>query len=155
MKYKGRTSFLSTSICVIPRDDGDIVFTAKTVNNFDEFEKICKEPQPPILTLRTGRSSPDLQDKKYLKELDEYSTLRLQWLVLKSLEATEGLEWETVNLSDPTTWKNYIVELVNSGFSQLEVTKIIDSVMDACGLNSKKIDEARQRFLAERAQNPV
>jgi hypothetical protein len=69
-------------------------------------------------------------------------------MILKSLSATEGLEWEQVDMSKPETWHNYGDELVSSGFSPAEIFAITEAVMTACGLNQKKIDEATERFLA-------
>ncbi len=72
-------------------------------------------------------------------------------MILESLKATPNLEWESVNPSDPKTWGGYENELVDAGFSIPEISRVIDCVFDANGLNQKKIDEATKRFLAGQA----
>lgn len=146
MKIKGKTiSGPSNETVIIPRADGDIVFTAQAVLNFDEFEAICPEPLPPTLKYPDGRMSQDFNDKEYIKSVKDFSGKRFDWLVLKSLSATEGLEWTTVDMSNPDTYKNYTKELHQS-FTHLEVNRILTCVNEANGLNEAKYQEARDRF---------
>lgn len=152
MKIQGRT-FSGPEIVpvVIPRKDGNIVIKCQSVLNFDEFEALVPTPEPPEILKPGNIKTKDPTDKKYQKDLDEYSLLRTNWMILKSLEATEGLEWDTVDMSDPKTWDNYRSEMTASGFSPIESGRIIMAVTEACGLNQDKIDEATERFLAEEA----
>ena len=69
-------------------------------------------------------------------------------MILQSLRATDGLEWETVNYSDPTTWYAYKVELEKSGLTTADTSRIMSLVISANGLDQKKIDEATKAFLA-------
>lgn len=133
---------------VIPRPDNDIIFTCHSVLSYDEFDALCPQPEPPWVRHRSGKRQQDYDDKRYIKARGEWATKRQAWMVLKSLEGTPGLEWETINKGDPETWGNYVKELEECGFSPLEISRILDSVYDSCGLNQKKIDEAMERFLS-------
>lgn len=152
MKIQGKTfSGPATVPVVIPRPDGDIVIKCQSVLDFDEFEALVPTPEPPEVLRPGGIKTTDPTDKKYQKALDDYSVLRTNWMILKSLEATKGLEWDTVVMSDPKTWDNFRSEMTASGFSPVESGRIILAVTEACGLNQEKIDEATERFLAEEA----
>jgi len=137
---------------VIPRESGDIVFEIQSVLDFDEFDAVCPEPTMPIATnQKTGESKPQ-ETKSFKKKASEYSDMKMAYLVIKSLEATEGLEWETVKLNDPKTYGNYIKELEESGLVANDVAKIVDGVLEANSLDDKKYAEARSRFLASRSK---
>lgn len=139
-------------ICVIPRtingEQVDIVFKAKAVLDYTDFEKMCPVPNPPEMILPGGERKLDIQDKDYRKRLNEYAQKKTAWMFIKSLEDTEGLEWETVDAGNPETWLEYNKELKSGGFSDMEILKIYQTVTSACGLNQDKIDEAQKRFLA-------
>jgi hypothetical protein len=139
-------------VVVIPRQDGDLVFKARAVLDFTDFDKLCPTPEPPEVIKPGGIKAADPEDADYLAKLDEWGTQKSNWMILKSLAATEGLEWETVNMSDPKTWANYQQEMQDSGLSMGEVSRIVSIIMDACGLNQQKIDEATKRFLAGQAK---
>lgn len=140
-----------TEVIVIPRESGDIVFKAQPVLDFEPFEKINPTPNPPETMFPGGRKVQNLEDPNYKKELDNWAQQKTDWMVLKSLEATEGLEWETVDMAKPDTWENFKTELAKT-FTPGEQSKIIEIVLIACGLNQSKIDEATKRFLATQAQ---
>jgi hypothetical protein len=138
---------------VIPRGDNEKhVFKAQAVLKMDEFDAIMKPPVPPIITKPGGEKFNDTTDVNYQKNLDLYASGRTNFLILKSLEATEGLEWETIDMKDPTTWDRYFTELTDAGFSDREISIIINGVMEANALNEGKIKEARDSFLAEQRQ---
>jgi hypothetical protein len=139
-------------VVVIPRQTGDLVFKAQAVLDYDEFHKIAQRPNPPSIMLKGGESSYDYNDKKYLTKIQEWAEQKTHFMVLKSLQATDGLEWETVKMADPTTWENYQNEMKEAGFAPAEINRIVNCVMDACGLNQTKIDEATKRFLAGQAK---
>ena len=150
MKIKGqKIEGPNEAIVVIPRAKGDLVFKMQAVLNTTEFETLCPEPTPPTIT-RVGESkgSPDFRDKKYLAEFKVFSTRRFEYLILKSLEGTSELEWETVDMLDPTTWGNYQSELKAAGFTEIEIGRIVGGVLEANSLDDAKIEEARKRFLA-------
>lgn len=133
---------------VTPRFNGaDIILKARAIVDMVPFEKVCTPPEPPRKTLPGGKQVPNIKDSNYLKELDRHSIRRLNWIVLTSLEATEGLEWETIDLADPSTWDNFRKELRNSGFSDIEINRIVADCISVNALDEDKIEEARERFL--------
>jgi len=141
---------------VIPRSDPspDLVFKAAAVLDYDEFEAILPAPEPPIIVRPGGEQTKNIDDPKYLEKVSSYGDKRTHWMILTSLKATDGLEFETVKMSDPETWINYREEMKAAGLSPFEVSKVIGAVIDACGLNQVKIDEATKRFLAGQVATP-
>lgn len=133
---------------VIPRGNGnDIVFKAQAVLDPAPFEAACKPPQPGKKMLPGGVIKEDHDDPIYKDAVKVYGDLRYSWIVIQSLKATEGLEWETVNYDDPSTWNNWEVELKAAGFTRTEIQYVMLGVANANALNQDKIDEARARFL--------
>lgn len=135
-------------VIVIPRPTGDIVFKARAVLSYEAFEKIYPTPEPPTVRRPGNQTSVNIDDPKFKKKLEDYANKRTAWLIIKSLEATEGLEWETVDIENPESWENYLQELRDSKLNEAEITRIIQGVMVANALDDAKIVEARERFLA-------
>ena len=135
-------------VLVLPRQKKDIIFKARHVSSYDDFDKICPEPIPRKKRDKAGVIINDVKNKKYKKDAMVWGDRRVSWLVLTSLQATEGLEWETVEMDKPETWENYRKELNDSGISQMEQNMIFDAVLTACGFNEAKIKQATEDFLA-------
>lgn len=156
MKIKGKKiEGPNEAIIVIPRSTGnDIILKARAVLDMGVFDKMCPMPVPPQRMLAGGRMVPNLKDKGFLQQIDKHSTQRLSWIILTSLEATEGLEWEKVKLDDPSTWEEFRVEMKESGFADIEINRVIAECINVNALNEDKIEEARDRFLAT-LQEPV
>jgi hypothetical protein len=156
MKIHGKKlSGPNVEVVVLPRSDGDLVFRAQAVLDYSDFEKLNPAPQPPVKLLRGGVTSQNVEDPSYKKAIDKWVNRRTAYMILKSLEATEGLEWETVDIGDPTSWENYSTEMKEAGLSDPEMAAIVETVTTANGLNQDKIEEATQRFLAGQAQERV
>jgi hypothetical protein len=137
-----------TETLVIPRGGHDVVFKAKPIADMSAFEEICEPPKAKQRMLKGGNMVFDTKDPGYIAKLDEWAALKTAWLVIQSLKATEGLAWSTVDLEDPKTWCNYQDDLMNAGFTDGEIGRIIELVSLANGLSQGKIDEATERFLA-------
>jgi len=139
-------------VIVIPRQTGDIVFKAQAILDYTDFDAACPLPKAPTIH-RPGQETPVLnpEDPKYKEKLLDWAEKKTDWMVLKSLLATDGLEWSTVDMSKPDTWSNYKKEMATSGFSEYEINRIMDKVFSACGLSTTKIDIATQNFLASQA----
>ena len=134
-------------IIAIPRGMGDdIVFIVDAVLDNTPFEKMCPVPSPPLRKIK-GVDIPNLKDPAYLQHVEDYSTKRMAWMVLTSLEATEGLEWETVDLADPSTWVHFRDEMKAAGFSDMEINRVVAGVVSVNALSESKIEAARERFL--------
>jgi hypothetical protein len=151
MKLKGQIiTPPSPRAIIVPRDEGDLIFHAKPIIDFDEFEKICPMPDPPLIQYPDGGQKKDYDDLIYRKAVLAWSRQRTDWIVLTSLSVTEGLEWDTVDLNKPDTYKNYMEDFKKSGFSIAEVDYIIKQVLDVNSMDESKFDEARKRFLASK-----
>ena len=143
MKLKGRTPGLPAPTPVVfERGDDQFVFMVQAVLDYTEFDKLCKEPKPKI-SMKTGKAV-DTQDHK--DALLKYAQHQTHWTILKALEATEGLEWETVDMDNPETWANYKDELIDAGLTNGEVAHLFEQVADANSVDEKKMQEARDRF---------
>mgnify|MGYP003417831037 CR=1 FL=1 len=149
MKIKGKVvAETNIETVVIPRPSGPIVFKAQAVLDHKDFESLCPVPQPPGVLKPGGKKGFDYDDANYLDAQEKYAKRKFAWLVLQSLKATEGLEWETVDLGNPDTWLNYEQELRDSKFNETEIVYIVRAVLTANSLDEDKIESARQSFLA-------
>jgi len=133
--------------CVLPRGDEQIIFKAKAVLDYSEFDELCPEPKPRIKTYVDGSQEKDTESAKYKKDRDSWAKKRSDWLILESLRATEDLEWDTVNYADPESWGNYQKDL-QANFTAGEVNQIIGTVMLANSMDDTRFEEAKQHFLA-------
>lgn len=148
MKIKGESlKDPNEDFIVIPRGDRKIVFRARAVLDMDEFTKLCPEPKPPMKLLKGGIKEEDRQNPRYKTELETYGRKRMGYMILKSLEITEDLEWEKMSLADPSTWGNFEEEMKESGFSQMEQIHIINLVMNVNALSETRLEQARKDFL--------
>jgi hypothetical protein len=149
MKIHGKkiTGFCE-EVVVIPRNDGNLVFRAKAVSDYSNFEKVCPEPKGDVKMFPGGREVEDTESPAYIKRYTDWLRKKTHWMILQSLKGTPGLEWETVDLSDSDTWHLYEQEMTDSGLSPAEQGRIVQCVSLANGLDQSKIDEATESFLA-------
>lgn len=138
---------------VIPRNNDkgepeDLVLKAQAILSFEDFDKMCPLPEPPMKQLPGGEYEIMEDNPQYKEKLEKHSARRMQYMMLKSLEATEDLEWDTVKITDPGSWDNLDKELADAGFSSFEVGHIRLGVMKANALSEERMNEARARFLA-------
>lgn len=139
---------LYEEVLVLTRGEQDIIIRARAVKSMDEFDKLCPEPKAPGVRVKGGTFVPNYEDANYKKAMERHGEQRLAYMVLKSLEATPGLEWETVKIGDSRTWLEWKAELAEANFSSVEVNRIIAAVLAANSLDEKKLEEARKSFLA-------
>jgi|TARA_R110000824_G_scaffold46141_4_gene132947 hypothetical protein len=138
-----------TDVVVFQKGGEEIVFTVKAVIDEDIVDKLVPEPVPPSIRRKGDKEAkPDLDDQGYLEQLRKVSEYRICYRILESLSATEGLEWETVNREDPTTWMNWEKEMMEAGFSQLELDYLVTAIIKICGMSVVSMDAARADFLA-------
>jgi len=149
MKLKGKRPGVHVELIVLPREDGDLVFRIRALESFEEFENLCPPPKPPAKILPGGKRVEDPTDSAYLDLCQEWGTKRFAYMVIKGLtDGTPDLEWETVKLSDNTTWPKFREELIQSGLCDTEVNRLVSATMVANCLSERAIEEARKRFLA-------
>lgn len=149
MKIAGKQiSGPNVETVIFPRADGDIVFRAQAVLDYTDFDALCPVPSPPVTMLPGGLKSEDRNDASYMEKMFEWADHKGTWMAIESLKATENLEWETVNPSEPSTWDNYKEELKQAGFTEADRVRVLQCVSSANGLSQDRIDEAMKRFLA-------
>lgn len=134
-------------ILVLTRNGEDLVIRARAVVEMKEFEKVCPEPKPTTKIVRGKGKVTDFESKPYQANMEAWGRKKMDWIILKSLSATEGLEWETIDFDNPDTWNNWEQELRDSGFSEFEVARIRVLAMNANSINEARLEEARERFL--------
>jgi len=139
---------------VVPRGAAQYVFKARPLSEADEtfFEEVCPRPVPPEFTMPGGGKETDTTNAKYVESRRVWSERRSEFLFMRSLSATEDLEWDTVIEDDPTTWGNIENELLASGFLNPEIILIFNAAIAANGLDTSKIEKATKSFLATQAQ---
>ncbi len=153
MKINGeKIEGVNVATMVFPRENGKaIVLKAQGVLSFDGFNKLCPLPIAPLIKRPGKPDVMNVKDKKYLDEIDMWATKKTHWMILESLRATPGLEWETVVEIDSDTWGNYVQELRDAGVTDAEMNYIQRSVANVCGLNEGYIKQATESFLADQA----
>ncbi len=155
MQIKGRKlEGPRTRVVPILRDAGEggnIYFIVKGVADLQPFFEICPQPEAPVLKLPGGKTRLDTENAAYKAKVDTWWRIRSAWIFLKSIEATDGLQWDQVSMSAPETYPNYNKELMESGFSDGEITRLLTAVMEVNGLNESLVEEARQSFLITQA----
>jgi len=137
---------------VFPRGNGEtIALKLGSIMDYKHFEEHVKEPEAPSITHVNGTIERDTNDEDYKKHVAEVAELRMAWMVITSLQATEGFEWEAVDYEVPSTWPKFKDELRESGFNDIEVGKIIIGMMKANSLHEEYLEEARKRFTLSQA----
>lgn len=149
MKISGeKLSGVNVEEIFIPRQGKTLHFIAKGVNNLNDFDKICPKPKPPTRIKPGGVKVENVEDPTYKLALTRWGEQRFAWMIINSLRDTPGLEWEKVDYGDANSWTNWQAEMLESGFVDAEIQRIIAGVMSANGLNEARIEEARKSFLA-------
>lgn len=132
-------------VLVLPRGDAQLVFRAIAVKSWDEFEKLCPSPEPPKMLVK-NKQVPDAEDPGYKSLLNTWYLKRLSYLIIKSLEPS-NIEWDTVDIYNPSTWLKVEEEFIAAGITDAEFQKIVQTVLDANSLNEDKLKAAREAFL--------
>lgn len=141
---------LNECLLVLPRADGDLVFKAKAIPDYDEFEKLCPEPVAPVVLTKDGKKT-DEGDVDYVASMFRRELLRTAYFFIKSLEPS-NIEWDTVVMDRPNTWTNAKDDLRKAGLSIVEMNRIWNIVNEANCLSEDKLTAARDRFLRGQAQ---
>lgn len=137
---------------VLPYGDGEdfIVFKFRGLTTKDDFEDVMPRPKPPMLQRPGKEAFKDLEDAGYRASMESWGTKKINWEFLKSISATDGLEWATVNMSEPETWGNWRKD-IEDNFGIVEFSRIFGGFLEANSLSDERIEEARLRFLASQA----
>ena len=159
MKMHGRTVKGRNIEVVVfrrpPLEDGtsgNIAFKAEAIPDYKDFNKLCPIPEPPEILKAGGVRTTNVKDKRFLAALDVWASQKTAYTVLRSLAVTDGLEWDSVELTKPETWVGWRKELEESDFTDNEIAKIIEIVGIANCMDDGMLNAAREDFLAEEAR---
>ena len=133
------------TVLVLPRGREQIVFRASGVRSMDDFHKFCPEPVPPNKLTKDGPVA-DTEDEGYRAALSGYYKRHNSYLLIHSL-APSQIEWDTVQIDNPSTWNNWVEDLTNAGLNNVECNLVMNLVMEANSLDEKKLERAREAFL--------
>jgi len=143
MKFRGETVEPETCIVEIPKSGQIITFIFKTVLNMKGFT----DPFPEAPTMfRQGKKVQNQDDPLYKDRVEKWVERRTAWMFLKSCEDSPDIEWETVNIEDPSTYLNLYTEL-ESTFNIIEQAKIMEAFTEVNSLTESKLEKARESFL--------
>ncbi len=131
-------------ILVLPRGDDQIVFRATGLKDMEDFEKLCPVPEPPKKLTKEGAIA-DTKDKGYQDALNGYLRRRMAYMLINSLQPSD-IEWDTVQVENPSTWLNWEDDLKNAGLSKVECSRVMSLVMAANSLDEAKLEKARLSF---------
>jgi hypothetical protein len=135
----------------IPRGNQVLQFIAQGVLDDSDFSNLCPRPEPPeVIKAGVGRMK-NPEDPNFKKSLDLWGRQKTSWLVIQSLRATPGLEWDTVKYDDPNSWSNWEKDL-RQFLTDAECQRLLQAVFSANGLSEQRIQAARDSFLAGRAE---
>ena len=153
MKYKGKqVEGRNTELLVLRRPNGEtMAFKCEAVADYDEFEKICPTPKPPEVLKPGGVRERNVKNPAFIKALEEWAGRKTDYTVLKSLQASPDIEWETVDMESPTTWENYRKEMADSGFTEIEIGRVLTTVGIANCMDDGMLEAAREDFLVAEA----
>jgi len=128
-----------------------MAFKCEAVADYTEFEKLCPTPEPPEVLKPGGVRERNLKNPAFIKTLEEWAGKKTDWTVLKSLEASPEIEWDTVDMKDPSTWTNYRKEMAESGFTEIEIARVLTTVGVANCMDDGMLEAAREDFLVAEA----
>lgn len=126
----------------------DVILKCAAVKDFTEFDALCPAATPPMVIKPGGVKEANWDDPEYQRSFGTRAELRICYMILKSLQINEGLEWEKVVMGNPKTWKLYEQELKDAGFAAHEVQMIQNGVFAANSLNQSRVEEALANFLS-------
>lgn len=147
MKIGGVEPTLAEEVLVLPRLGEDIIIRAKAVQDMDAFDAQCPMPKAPAVLVKGGFKE-DLEAPSYLAQIEKHGELKLAFIAINSLLE---MEWDTVDIEKPSTWRNWEKDLLSAGLSTTEVNRVLICVMQANCLDEGKLKEARDFFLRGRA----
>jgi hypothetical protein len=136
------------AIIVLVRNGNPVAFRARACLDFTRFEALCPKPMPKKIKKPGGQEEFLFGDPQYLKDFEYYGRLKTAYVIIQSLKATDGLEFEFVKEDNPSTWLDWRKEFESAFFTEQEIIRVINCVWEANGMDEDKLEEARKRFLA-------
>jgi len=153
MKYKGKKlEGRNTDFIVFNKDGIKVQIKAEAVPDFKEFNKLCPLPEPPVKFRPGGKKEVNIKDPEYLKAIDDYALKKTNYTICKSLMINEDIEWEYIDIQNPETYSKWETEFTESGFTEVETTRILGLCIQVNNLDDGLMDQAKEDFLAEALQ---
>lgn len=148
MKWQGEQIYVpnETDVKITRRDGTTLEFKFQAVEDMNAFEKLYPQPSPPWIKNNKGQVKYQHDDPKHQEAMTDWARKRMLWLILKSMEATKDLEWESVDINDPDTYDLFEDELKEAGLNQVEVNKLSMAALEANSLTDAMIENAQQDF---------
>lgn len=133
-------------LCFLINGGSAVQFRFRPLRDNEDFELTMPKPTPPVRVAPGGVKHFNTEDKSYKKALAAWVEYKLDWELLKSIDATEGLEWETVDPAKAETWKNWRDE-VTKNFGAAVTNKLFGGYMEAQYITEEGMEKARNAFL--------
>lgn len=128
-----------------------VEFKFRPLRADENFENVLTKPEAPVKVGKGGVKHANIEDKFFKQAVADWVTKKLDWEFLTSISATEGLEWETVDMGNPDTWKNWRDDAAKV-FGNAELNKLFGGFLDAQYLTEEVMEKARERFLTGRRE---
>lgn len=127
-------------------DEGAVKFSFRALKAGESFDKVMPRPKPKQGKIPGGKIVFETESPAYQQSVLDWATMKFDWEFLKSIDATEGLEWTLVDMTNPGTYGKWREEL-ETHFSEAEVNKIFQGFLDAQYITDDLMEVAKQRFL--------
>lgn len=148
MKFNGTRISAPKPVTVkFYREEGELEFVCKAILDFEDFEKLVPEPEPPVFVPtgpNAGVRRKDYNNPAYLEAKNKRNKLKARYVFLYSIKDTPNLEFEHLDPLDPDTWDK--IEEEFSSFTPQEVSKLYEAVNSAQMPNGETEEEAMQSF---------
>lgn len=132
-------------------DDGAVEFVFRALRVDERFTDVCPRPVAPLVAKPGGVQFHDVEDAGYKTAIDSWADKKFDWEFLKSISATDGLEWSTVKDGEPETWKLWKNE-IEEAFGVNGKDFLLKSFIDAQYITEETVERARESFLTGRQE---
>jgi hypothetical protein len=160
MKISGKTLTKLNEIVLVFERNGideegnereDIVFRMQPVEDYEDFLKLCPEPEPPLKIIKGGARVKNTEDPAYIKLTHEWLSRQINFTTIVSMMGTPNLEFEKVDLAKPSTW-HLIVEELQEVLYPGEILAVYEASSNVNNVTDASLEKARKRFLAGERQ---
>lgn len=153
MKVNGRemTGPRIVKVYLMTGDDVAVEFKFRALKPDEDFEKVMPKPKPRKGLKPGGQVVYETESPVYKEQLTNWVSMKFDYQFLKSISETDGLEWATVKMEDPSTYTNWKTE-VESAFSVAAINKIFEGYVEAQHITEESLEAARQSFLTSRRE---
>lgn len=150
MKIRGKKTSIRKEPVVFPRTPEDVVIWVQSVDDFEDFDKKFKLPEPDEYKTPDGTIVRKTDSPEYKASIAAYAKRHTYWMFLKSLDCPENeIEWEEVDLDKPETWEKVPEELADFGLCDKEAGYLMKKIAEVNALDDTYLEAARKDFLAQ------